>query len=347
MLDLLEQRHVRTSRHVPNVQFNVEWSKARVLPLNLELLTGALHIPCCQVAVPAAQLFAAGVAGKQTEQILQNVLQTGENFALKLAGAIAEECLGFKAFEMLNSRLRGPLTPGCNHLYSHLLRTATPEQLEIAIDRALDGLKSHDAIIAFGAAEMLNGLDPNRLRSRCGQLREEMRRWTELGSWCEQCDVVVKSGSCPKCNVIPSTPRSALIPILTDLGELSVDELVRLTKDPWHEVANAARETLKKLAAKDRVIMAAVLERVCNLEADIQVIETILTLPTQTLRDSSDSLLTLMDCPHANIRARVVLALSGPWIDRDRASQVARKVLSDPSPAVRNGATIALRALTD
>src|SRR5205823_4844368 len=139
--------------------------------------------------------------------------------------------------------------------------------------------------------------------------------------------------------------RAHLIPILTSLGAISTDELISLTKDPWHEVPATARSALAELAAADRLVMANVLAKVASGEADIQVLDAILALPAETLREAGDLLVDLQKSAHPDVRARAVLALSGGWTDRGRAGELARVALGDQSPTVRNSATIALRAL--
>lgn len=324
-----------------------DWSLAVNLHMNPELLAAALKIPCWPVAVTAAELLVAGAGGMQANDFVQKVLNTGKNHALALAGAVVQESFGSSAFVVLNKRLQEPLTPGCGYLYSKLIKTASSEQLDTAKDRVMEGLQSDNGCIASGAAETLKDIELSHLRPLADQLSEALKRWEMMGSWCDRCNVAAKNYSCAKCNVIVSTPRTALIPILAELGELSVDELIRLTKDTWHEVPKVALESLKKLAGKDQAALATILEKVSSQEADLRVLDALLSLPSQTLREASSSLLELLDSPHPDSRARIVLALSGSWIDHDTAIQHAKKALNDSIPTVRNNATITLRALMD
>ena len=330
---------------LPHVDIEADWHKARDAPLDAGLLTAALPLRCYPIARSAAELLAAGVGGEPARGLIRDVLRMGRDWTLLLAGEVMRHAFSDDAFDEIDARLREPLTPGCGYLYEPLRRAATPGQLASVIDRGLEGLQAINGRVASGAAKMLSKLDPGKLSLWAEPLRTALWAWASRGSWCDECDTAVAENSCPICHCSAPTPRTDLIPILTGLQAISVDELLPLTSDAWHGVPAAARDALATFAGRDATTMATLLGHVAHRRVGVLALDAILALPADLLRRSAGDLTRLLDSPHADVRARVVASLSGPWADPNQATELARRAMDDPAPVVRNSAAVALRAI--
>ena len=334
------------SRRVPHIAVDVQWEQARSSRLDSGKLIAGLQHPCWPIAVTAAELLAAGAGGDGVATALRNVLTNGTDRVLLLVGAIAKDIWGEAAFTIIDQRLGQSLTPGCGNLYAYLAQYAPADQTEAVIERAFQGLRAENAGVAAGAAKMLRDMDVKLLKPRAEVLRAAMKSWAERGSWCDRCQRVVKTGSCDKCQLVAPTPRPFLTEILALLGVLSVDELVELTKDIWDRVPSVARKALAQYAAKDQVIMGDVLQKISNGSVGIEALNDILELPAEILRTCSDLLQKLCESERPSVRAKMAGALTGAWLDRQRALQIAHTALTDSDPSVRNSATLSVRVLS-
>lgn len=163
--------------------------------------------------------------------------------------------------------------------------------------------------------------------------------------------MLVKDGSCAKCRVVPPNPRSALIRILTRLGELDTEELLRYCEDPWYKVPDVAYEAVVERAGADKDLLKSLLVRInkglppYKSSTAVNLLYKLLTLPSETLSAVETDLLTLTSSDVQDIRKVIISSLTAEWVTYEAAHRLASEAIRDPSPAVRNAATEVLRLL--
>ena len=340
---------------VRNIPSTPDWERARNADLNYTLIVDALSHPSLIVIAAAANLLEAGVGGEEARPLIQQALQKGSGQTLWAIAGIAPQLWSKEeAIEILLERLKGEPSTGFEHLYMALAKQ-TPsvgESVRAEIREAiLTGLHSDNPKTATGAAEALLLLSLANNLELIERLKAALEHWTERGSRCEGCGVIVKDGSCSECHVVPPNPRSALIKVLTRLGELETEELLRCCEDRWHDVPDVAYEVLAERAGSDpnllRTLLARVNEGLPAYESStaINLLYTLLKLPAETLNDVEPDLLALTGSPVPAIRSIIISSLTAEWVAYEAARRLATEALNDPSPGVRNSATKVLRLL--
>ncbi len=352
---LPETKYGLLSELFRNIPSTPDWGRAKDAGLDYALIVNGLSHPSLTVIIAAANLLEAGVGGDEARPLIRQALQNGSDFTLCAIAIIAPQLWGEKdCVEILLGRLKGTPSPGFEHIYKALAKLAPSvgEAVTTEIREAiLAGLHSDNPKTAAGAADALLRLALANNPELIERLKTALAHWTERGSWCERCGVVVKDGSCPKCRVVPPNPRSALIKVLARLGELDTEELLRYCEDRRHDVPDVAYEALAERAGSDpnllRTLLARVNEGLPPYESStaINLFYALLRLPAETLSAVDSDLLALTGSPVPAIRDVIISSLTAEWVTYEEASRLATAALNDPSPGIRNSATKVLRLL--
>lgn len=343
------------SELVRKIPSTPDWGRAKDADLATELIVDALSHPSAVIAVAAANLLEAGVGGKEAHPLIRRALQNGSGLTLGVVAAIVPRLWGEKeAVEILHERLKGKPSSGFDYLYKALAKLApsVEEAMRAGITNTiLSGLQSDNPGTATGAADSLLLLPLTASPELIGCLKEALRHWTERGSWCEGCGAVVKNGSCPDCHHVPPNPRSALIKVLTRLGELDLEELLHCCEDAWHGVTDVAYEALSDRAGADINLLKSLLARIKDglppyeSSTAVNLLYSLLRLPAEILSTVESNLLALNESSIPAIRKIIISSLTSEWVTYEAAHRLTKAALNDPSPAVRNSATNVLRLL--
>lgn len=340
---------------IRNVPAEPDWTRAVEINLDPVKVTRGLLHPSLPVRFTAAQLLSAGVGGKEAHPLIRQALYDGREEVLRIIALLAPEIWEeAEATEVLLERLNGPPARGFGYLYEAVAKLAV-ESSEAMRARIIDamfiGINLNDPASATRAAEALQTLRLPVDESFSRKLRAALEHWTTRGSWCERCDIAIYDGSCPKCRTIPPNPRAVLIKELSRMNAMTVDELLQLCEDKWHDVRDAAVESLAGLAENNpellRELLVCIKDSLQGFDSStaMNVLNALLALPAEVLRHAISELLALADSTIPAVRARLVSSLTGAWIDPAVALIQAQKALGDSHPDVRNAATRTLRLL--
>jgi hypothetical protein len=139
--------------------------------------------------------------------------------------------------------------------------------------------------------------------------------------------------------------------VLTRLGELDTEELLRYCEDSWHDVPDVAYDALGERAAADLNLLRSLLARIneglpsYDSSVAVNLLHRILRLPAETLSAVEHDLLALTGSGIPAIRNVIISSLTAKWVTPEAARKLAQEGLDDPSPGVRNSATRVLRLL--
>lgn len=343
---------VELLRKIPSTP---HWERAKDANLNFESIVEALSHPSLVVVVAAANLLEAGVGGNEVRPLIRQALQNGTGMTIGAIAGIAPELWSEKeSVEILTERLKGEPSSGFQFIYKALakLMPSVDEVSRNEIREAiLAGLLSHDPQTATGAGEALLLLSLTNNPEVKEPLKTALAHWTQRGSWCERCNAAVKDGSCSTCRHIPPNPRSTLIKVLTRLGELDTEELLRYCEDSWHDVPDVAYDALGERAAADLNLLRSLLARIneglpsYDSSVAVNLLHRILRLPAEILSAVEQDVLALTYSEIAAVRDVIISSLTAEWVTPEAARKLAQEGLADPSPGVRNSATKVLRLL--
>jgi hypothetical protein len=309
--------------------------------LDLDALARAFHHPSWFIAWNAARLFELYGPAPNQQELLKAVLATGVNHALFLVGSVAETIWGTRAFEILYNRLGERMSDGCEHLYGPMVRVAkSHEQLDLAVPRALDAVAQLDPRLAQAAAEALRILEGRVIAPHAGRIRALLDDWRSRTILCQQCGGLVFGTSCEKCHTVPATPRKDLVHLLSEVGVLSIDELVEFAKDKNLGAHEEARQALVRLAFESP---DQILGHIAAGTAPVSVLAEILSEPVEQLKRISVRLAALLHSSVAPVRERIVRSLDAGWLAGSEVSELAQEALVDNAPEVRSAAVELLR----
>jgi hypothetical protein len=320
--------------------------KVVAVRLNAELLGEGMKHESLFVARNAARLFAYLPDSDIQRQVLDNVLNHGTGAALWFAGSLARHVGRIESFEKILKRIDGPPWAGCAYLYKFLFRDAsTLQQLETAVQRALQGVGSQDGKYAERAAAALRDCPTDVLHTHVPQIRELFEHWTTAGRSCESCNKPVYGNACD-CHIVPPDPRNHLVYLLYKTGSSSFEELVFLSdNERGFGVAKEARKALLEWAFKDTTVLEMLFSKIGDGRIHGSVLDELLQLPVPELKRVSTHLQRLLSAPSPVARARIVRSLTAGWRPCEEARTIAQTALGDPAPVVRTAAATVIREL--
>jgi hypothetical protein len=339
-----------------HISISPDWSKAIDQGLDASKIVSALAHPSSVVVIAAVHLLNAGVGGDQARTLLLDVLKTGTGSTLAALAYLVPRIWPKKdALRMLVDRLTStPVVRGSKYLYGALAKliSAQEEKRRVEIIRVtLMGLMAGHADDAKGAAEALFEMRSDITPKVDEQLQKAFEYWSERGSLCSRCEIVVHGSGCPQCHIVPPNPRAAILKLQSWLGYVNTEELLPFCEDSDVDVSGEAYKALTSRASADRETFRSLLSTIKNgLESyhsstALNLLNSLLTLPVDTLSAVEPELLSLTDSEIPAVRVRAISSLTGSWVNREVALERATAALKDEVPAVRNAGTKTLRLL--
>ncbi len=331
---------------LPHVPVKPDWPRALDGDLDPTKLVRALYHPSRPVVATATNLLEAGVGGERSRELLTEVLMEGLGVALEAVASMAGAIWGEEAVSVLLDRLESEPTVGCEHLYIAAAQLAKGPERERVLEVALRDLPEVNPQVAAGAAQAVKILQPERTSQLVDRLRVVWEHSASHPSWCDRCENEAEGDSCPNCHIGCPSPRPALVSELSRLKALDLDALLALRNDMRHDVKRAAKQAVVDLAIENDSMLAEIVRRLGLGQAPLEILDALLTQEPEILRQHRATILSLLDSELSAVRARVVSALGGSWIERAEAEERASRALRDPDPVVRDKATKVLRILT-
>jgi hypothetical protein len=334
----------QTIFEIQQIKVEPDWESVRKFNLNVQLLADAMQYESWFLAWSGARLFQMCSEQTSRQELLKDILLKGKGRTLMLVGLVSDQVWGNDAFQLLHNRLGDPLSLGCGFLYGPMIRNAnTPEMLDAAVLRTLEGIANQDPEIAQDAAEGLRVVDGEILARHREQLRGLFDHWKHRGSWCDRCNRAVYGSSCDKCHVVPPQPRKHLVYLLYRSDALSFDVLIDVMRREMHGEAEEARRCLVEWASGDQNILDKLIAHLRTEIASELLLNELLKQSVDQLRQMSQPLLMLLDSSSAIVRAKIITSFSSKWIDGGLARELAQKALLDEAPRVRTAAATVLR----
>jgi hypothetical protein len=223
--------HAHIYNTIEHATTEPDWSEVRLGHFDPKLIAQGLLHPFSMISWAAANTIYDGFGRAEAAELIPAALETKSEHIIWHAAAIAERCLGDKAFHVLLSRLKRPIYAHHKCLFREIARLCRQEHRQIAIDCFFSWLDVDNPELATGIAEYLVEFDPPLGIETIEDLRRIYTHWTERGTKCDRHGTVVKGGSCPECSIVPPNPRSAILKQLNRLNAIPFDELVGLCGD--------------------------------------------------------------------------------------------------------------------
>jgi hypothetical protein len=329
---------------LPELPVEPNWERvAESTSLPASDLVRALRHPSRAIAISAAQLLAAGAGGHDVPRLLEDVLESGEDFALQMVALIAHSIWGEESFTKLLCRLDGPLSRGCRWLLRELPRLSGGQADERIREVLMRSLTADDALVAIAAAETLQSLPDIFLEPGLSGMQAAFTLWTTRGDYCQTHQCYVR-GKC--CDYVPLSPRAEILKLLSRLSALSLHELLDACRDPHGNVRKAATQGVERILTSQPEYIPEVIRDVDKGHHPSSVLEAILSLPATVLRPAQDALFALFSSESTILRRIIVRnAATATWLTKEQAINAARTALDDSDLTVRNLAVTTLRSL--
>ena len=202
-----------------------------------------------------------------------------------------------------------------------------------------------DPELATGIAEHLTEFSPPLDTAVVGDLRMVLTHWTERGTRCSTHGAVANGGSCPECNIVPPSPRAAILKELNRLRAVPFDELVELCNDPCNDVSSLASSSIIEIAATDADTFAIVLDQIEKERISPRILDKLLKLPIEKGSPVARKVEKLLHSSDLRLRLATVGQLTGEWIEREAAIKYLLACIQDSEPRIRTLATRILRLL--
>lgn len=205
---------------LPSVSAPPDWSRCSESQLDSARLAIGLSHSCIGVVINSAEALCHLDRSAEATRWIQLALEQGKEKTLRILAYFIDSFWGEKGVETLLTRLRQPLTGGCDHLYRPLVVLARSDQLPAVWNVLRLGIQTGSPAIAKGAVEVLS--KSKKLKPEAAELDALLDYWTKCGSLCERCAVQFVGNFCPKCHLGVPTPRAGLVRILIDCHHLVV-----------------------------------------------------------------------------------------------------------------------------
>lgn len=322
-----------------------DWSRLAPHDFDPKLVAEGILHPAPYIGLVAAHAISSGFGRREAAQVIPRALESNNEHAIWYAAALAESCLGEDAFDLLLSRLDKPISADHACLFREIARLAQDEKRVPAVECFFSWLDVDDPELATGIAEYLAEFDPPLDTNVVDDLRNILAHWTERGTKCEKHGTVVRGGSCPECNIVPPSPRAALLKELLRLGAIPLDELIDLCGDPRHDVSELVKSVIVQRAAEDTDTFSDVLDHIEADRLSPRVLDKLLKLPIKQGGPVARKAENLLHSSDLKLRLATIGQLTGDWIDHELAIEHLRDCIRDPEPTIRTLATRVLRLL--
>ena len=228
--------------HVRKVATEVDWLAAAAEPIPPDRLVRALLHSAEGVVWSAAELLAHGAAGPAAEQVVADALARGWSYTCFVVTQVAPSILPLDvaATAMRAALSRSDAPRALRGLFEGLKVGAAALRQALAAD-IIAATTHQNSYVATGAAEAMVELDHPCTSEFVSAIRTAFEYWANRARWCERCKQDVEKRFCPKCHIGVDSPRAALLEQLVRCDAVPGSELISLSKDEEHSVADIAK----------------------------------------------------------------------------------------------------------
>lgn len=319
-----------------------EWSRAKSL-LNGNLLIQALDYPSQTIASNASLLLVNSFENSKIINAFYEAFMEAEGESLWYFTSISRYILEENAIIAILERLKGKKTKGLRYLYSSIPDFINEKNNKCINTALMNGIKDDEAIIVKSAAEAM---------LKIGDTYDEdlifkaATLWDEQGVLCDTHGIRVIGSSCPKCNVVPSSPLPELIILLKECKIFSLEKRKHFAKHSRLDVGKAGLEALSYFLSANLNEMKKLIQEIKDGRANFVFLEAVFAIEQSILKCVSEELLALNESGSFEVRKEIVKELAkAQWADQCDVNLIIKKLLDDENPNVRNQAVITYRTL--
>jgi hypothetical protein len=303
-----------------------EWERVKTLGLDCTQLEAALHHRSVWLVSLAANLLAHAAGSDFLRPSVRRLFTSGNGLVLWAAAQLATNLEQPVAVELAYERLRRPLVPGCEYLFTLL------HHLKVQFDGTLlpvlqNGLMKGDAKTAVSAAKLALEFAEPSADDLNNLLVEAYRHWLE-----HEQPYPTRGG------VVPDSPRAQLLSAFLKIRAPEHQQLLDYASDVRSDVkeigttallerltvSEEVRELIVNAAVKG-TISAALLTRVLRAKAPFT--------PPQVRR-----LCDLLTSSNPSLRLAALNVLDNAYLTRNEIETFARERVADPEPEIRDTA---------
>jgi hypothetical protein len=335
-IEMCENDNKRFFDLIEEVDVECDWSKLSDAKLNCNLIAEALLHSFSLFSVVAAKMIHAGIATCEARKTIPIAINSEFGHTVRAGALLSYHCCGESATDILLDRLKSPISSEHAILFDVLAEKIPSERCKEVTSIFFANLKCKSPKLAAEVAMALDKLKEPIGNEYVYKLRDAYNEWMRR----EELEANTPEDGI---NVVPNSPRPALLKLLDRLDNVTFGEWVTLVKDRNHDVRSLAKATILDRAAASETVLTHVVSLVESGELTASMLGQMLKLPIRTGSQLAKNAESLLHSDKLDVRLASMAQLTGDWIEPKTAIGHLQAALSDASPAVRTLATRILR----
>lgn len=309
----------RTTR----VDTKIDWDMVQSISLDILKLERALHHQSDWIVQLAANLLINKASNGELVEIVERVLETGENTALWAAAQIAKQIEPTTSIKLILDRLKRTLVSGCQYLFQILaeLNVTWDAELLIVLRK---GLLTLGPLTATEAAKVAFKLAKPSLDDLASLLQEAYRYWQQ-----HEKPYPIESG------VIPDSPRAQILSALFRINSPNQADLLLFVNDVRSDVCAIAEAELFRELANDNKLRDAFLFAVGEMKISHNLLSQSIQLSVPFSEVQRATICQLLTHQDARIRFAAMKVLNSNYLPQDQINYWARHLLNDVEQEIR------------
>lgn len=309
--------------------------KAKELKLKLDLLEAALYHRSSWIVRLAVYLYINAADASKMRVAAARLFVSGKGVTLAAASHLAEQLGAEAATSLACDRLRKPLVAGCDHIFD-LLRRLKPAPRGDVFAAIENGLMTGDEDTAVAAAALAEEI---AVAGDAQLLRTISRGYDH---WAEHEKPYPVGGG-----VIPRSPREKLLLARFKIEPASVEALFDYAKDTRSDVTKVALDAMMRRLHESAEARSYFVEAVLGARPEPSLLREALNQKVPFVATEVDGLCALLEADEGKMRYAALGLLTGTYLSKDRAEDLAKGRLSDKEQDIRERAHKAIEQLSD
>ncbi len=310
---------------------DIDWSNSLAAHLDVNKLERALYHSSRWLVPMAANLIFHNLNEAARQALAARLLADGKSLTLWAASAIVGDLENkSKAIELLNARLRQPLVPGCDYVFTALL-DSKPPMTDGSLGSVENGLMNGTAKIAIAAADIALMWAPSRDERLLKLLILAYQHWQK-----QEEPYPTRGGT------VPDSPREKLLLALLGIHDPENAELFEYATDTRSDVSKVGTDALMKRLSESIETRQQLIAQVSSGKLPTELL-------SRALRDKISfgggeirSILGLLDSADPRARWAAVGVLEISYLPGSEIKTYATRMTNDADLEVREAAFRAL-----
>jgi hypothetical protein len=304
-----------------DLDVELDWTRAKRLPLDVDLIEKAIEHPSLWIGLMAANLLGECLEGEQLDAVVCRLLRRSGHSTLRLAGAFAKK-IGARSRPWIEDSLAEQLQDGCRYLFDALAQLPPPLQwCETTASSLSRGLTfgPYTAMAASKAASTYIPVARDRI--------EELLR-VAYAHW------LANPPHRPAPQIVPPDPRADILKALLSCGP-QPDLLLAALTDVLSDVRALAMDSALSLMGEDDAFRLSVAQRIATESTPPGLLRAALD---RRLPFGTEELTLLAGClgsADPKVRLSAIGLLDPIYLSRQQIDAYKRVLSDDPIEQIR------------